>query len=495
MSTTGNRWLLILLLSIFLGFLGVQRFVVGKVGTGILYLLTYGLFGVGWLVDIITIATGNFRDKSGIVIKRTQKTRATPVHGSGDARVPSVPEYSAAEAIQHKPSTKTMPVQSFTPRHVSRFDSWVAVDVEWTDSANKSSVCEIGLARFDDGKLTDTWRSYVRPPGRFSIGFMELRTHGIELDLLNDAPTLAILWPTIEEFIEKRGWVLHNATNDVNRILHSLRAGGRETLKDFDYVDSMGIARKFSWINTSSSLDALAEHFEIDRTFARYEGREAYGSPHGAVEDAQLTGLVLQRMVELAGYTNLKAFLKLLEIEPGRVRDGALLNGFSARGAFKYETPADIPPETGVLASALKADQQANQAVDRRRAAEESKAQFLRNPDWSTRTLTRGDIVCFTQLMPWGENNQNHEAEVHRVAERLGIEIRHSLKSDLDLLVVNDPWIHESAKLRDALSRKMPIPVTTYSIFQKNNPEFPRWNYLRTAEYKVLINAGLWPGA
>lgn len=381
-----------------------------------------------------------------------------------------------------------------SPAPVSRFDSWFAVDVEWTDSSDKSSVCEIGLARFDDGKLSDTWRSYVRPPGRFSIGFMELRTHGIDLDLLNDAPTLANLWPTIEEFTERRGWVLLNATNDVNRILHSLQAGGRETLQDFDYVDSMGIARKFSWISTSSSLDALAEHFNIDRAFALYEGREVYGTPHGAVEDAQLTGLVLQNMVELMGYTNLQAFLRLLEVDPGRVRNGALLNGFSARGGFQYKSPADIPPEAAVLASALKAKQQAHKTLDRRRAAEERKAQFLVNPEWSTKTLKRGDIVCFTQLMPWGENDQNHEAEVHSVAERLGIEIRHSLKSDLDLLVVNDPWAQESAKLRDALFRKIPIPVTTYSIFQKNNPDFPPWNYLGTAEYKSLLNDGLWPG-
>ena len=495
MSTTDNRWLLTLLLSIFLGFLGVHRFVVGKVGTGILYLFTDGLFGVGWLVDIIAIATGNFRDKSGVVIKRTRKRRDSPLIRSGNTQVRGVPEYSAAEAIQQKTSTQLRPVQSFTPRHVSRFDSWVAVDVEWTDSSDKSSVCEIGLARFDDGKLTDTWRSYVRPPGRFSIGFMELRTHGIDSDLLNDAPTLASLWPTIEEFTEKRGWVLHNATNDVNRILYSLQAGGRETVEDFDYVDSMGIARKFSWINTNSSLDALAEHFNLDRTFALYEGREAYGTPHGAVEDAQLTGLVIQNMVELMGYKNLHAFLRLLEVEPGRVRNGALLNGFSARGVFPYKSPSDIPPEADVLARALKAEQQADKALERRQSAEEHKAQFLLNPEWSTKRLRRGDIVCFTQLMPWGENSQNHEAEVHQVAKRLGIETRHSLKSDLDLLVVNDPWLQESAKLRDALYRKTPIPVTTYSIFQKNNPDFPPWNYLRSAEYKSLLNEGLWPGA
>ncbi len=37
----------------------------GKIGTGILYLVTGGLFGIGWLIDLIIIATGRFRDYYG----------------------------------------------------------------------------------------------------------------------------------------------------------------------------------------------------------------------------------------------------------------------------------------------------------------------------------------------------------------------------------------------------------------------------------------------
>ncbi len=58
-----------LILCIFLGTIGIHRFYVGKVGMGILYLLTGGLCGIGWIVDIIQIACGNFRDNMGLFLK------------------------------------------------------------------------------------------------------------------------------------------------------------------------------------------------------------------------------------------------------------------------------------------------------------------------------------------------------------------------------------------------------------------------------------------
>ncbi|MHC9510057.1 NINE protein [Kangiella sp. M94] len=58
-----------LLLCFFLGGLGIHRFYVGKVGTGILMLLTLGGLGIWTLVDFIMIAVGSFKDKYGHIIK------------------------------------------------------------------------------------------------------------------------------------------------------------------------------------------------------------------------------------------------------------------------------------------------------------------------------------------------------------------------------------------------------------------------------------------
>ena len=51
------NWMLTLILSILFGSLGVDRFMMGKIGTGILKLVTFGGFGIWWLIDLIMIAT------------------------------------------------------------------------------------------------------------------------------------------------------------------------------------------------------------------------------------------------------------------------------------------------------------------------------------------------------------------------------------------------------------------------------------------------------
>lgn len=53
------------LLSLLVGYLGVDRFYLGKIGTGILKLVTLGGIGVWWLVDLIIVLTGGTRDRTG----------------------------------------------------------------------------------------------------------------------------------------------------------------------------------------------------------------------------------------------------------------------------------------------------------------------------------------------------------------------------------------------------------------------------------------------
>lgn len=50
------NWIVTLLVSVFFGTLGVDRFMMGHIGLGLLKLVTVGGFGIWWLIDVILIA-------------------------------------------------------------------------------------------------------------------------------------------------------------------------------------------------------------------------------------------------------------------------------------------------------------------------------------------------------------------------------------------------------------------------------------------------------
>lgn len=62
---TDKRLLPALLLCLLLPGLGAHRFYVGKIGTGILYLVTCSGLGIWWIVDLILIVSGSFTDSDG----------------------------------------------------------------------------------------------------------------------------------------------------------------------------------------------------------------------------------------------------------------------------------------------------------------------------------------------------------------------------------------------------------------------------------------------
>jgi TM2 domain-containing membrane protein YozV len=57
-----TTWLLSLLLGVF----GIDRFYLGKIGTGVLKLITAGGLGIWYLIDLIILLTGGTRDKNGL---------------------------------------------------------------------------------------------------------------------------------------------------------------------------------------------------------------------------------------------------------------------------------------------------------------------------------------------------------------------------------------------------------------------------------------------
>ncbi len=57
--------LAVLILWLLVGVLGIHYFYVGRIGMGILWLITGGFFGIGLVIDLILILTGDFKDSYG----------------------------------------------------------------------------------------------------------------------------------------------------------------------------------------------------------------------------------------------------------------------------------------------------------------------------------------------------------------------------------------------------------------------------------------------
>ncbi len=69
----GKSFVVTWLLSYFLGWLGVDRFYLGKIGTGVLKLLTLGGCGIWWLVDLILVLAGQAKDGNGLPLAGYQQ--------------------------------------------------------------------------------------------------------------------------------------------------------------------------------------------------------------------------------------------------------------------------------------------------------------------------------------------------------------------------------------------------------------------------------------
>ena len=57
------------LLCLLFGMFGIHRFYVGKIGTGLIWFFTLGLFTIGWILDLVFIILGFFKDKAGYPLR------------------------------------------------------------------------------------------------------------------------------------------------------------------------------------------------------------------------------------------------------------------------------------------------------------------------------------------------------------------------------------------------------------------------------------------
>ena len=168
-----------LLLCIFLGYFGVHRFYAGKKKSGLVYLFTFGLFGLGWILDIILISARCYRaqDRSHTVKKQ----------------MPS------STTRQHTAHSKKLVIPN----------EYIVFDIETTGfSRNDDRIIEIAANKYRNGQLADQFHSYVYPERH--IPNMITRLTGIADTDVSDAPTIIQIKHDLLHFFGNTPLVGHN---------------------------------------------------------------------------------------------------------------------------------------------------------------------------------------------------------------------------------------------------------------------------------------------
>lgn len=166
--------------------------------------------------------------------------------------------------------------------------SFAVVDVETTGGKAGSGdrITEIAIVEVSDGALVDEFATLVNP-GR-SIPPMITSLTGITREMVADAPTFEHIVPEVEQRLEGRIFVAHNAAFDRRFVHHALMGAG----SDMDLgspLCTVQLARGLLPRLRRRNLDALARHYGVP-----IHGR------HRALGDAVATARILVRLLDEA---------------------------------------------------------------------------------------------------------------------------------------------------------------------------------------------------
>lgn len=159
---------------------------------------------------------------------------------------------------------------------------FVALDVE-TANPDMSSICQIGIVHFEDGKVVDSWATLINPEDYFD--FMNISIHGIEEHHVEHSPKFSAVAAEINRRLSGQIVAIHTAF-DRNSIAQA-SVKNSVSPPDCTWLNTASVARR-AWQEVSQrgyGLAALSKKFGI-----QFEH-------HNAVEDARACGLILVRAI------------------------------------------------------------------------------------------------------------------------------------------------------------------------------------------------------
>lgn len=116
---------------------------------------------------------------------------------------------------------------------------FIAIDVE-TANADMASICQIGLVKYENGTLSDEWKTYVDPEDYFDV--FNVAIHRIDESVVKGAPKFSELSDTLRSYLEGAVVVCHTHFDRVAMNRASQRYGISEI--ECIWLDSARVARR-----------------------------------------------------------------------------------------------------------------------------------------------------------------------------------------------------------------------------------------------------------
>jgi DNA polymerase-3 subunit epsilon len=163
---------------------------------------------------------------------------------------------------------------------------FIAIDFE-TANADLASICQIGAVSFQDGKAVNTWQTLINPKDYFDP--LNVSIHGIDEDMVKDAPTFPKIFNSLRCIIEKQLVACHTHFDRValSRVIEKHRLPQIECT----WLDTARVVRR-AWEKFSDAGYGL-------KNVANELGIEF--NHHAAAEDARAAGEILLRAVTETG--------------------------------------------------------------------------------------------------------------------------------------------------------------------------------------------------
>lgn len=185
--------------------------------------------------------------------------------------------------------------------------NFIALDLE-TANSFRGSICEIGLAFVENGKIFKSQSWLIQPNGNEYDGF-NIYIHGITPEMTSSSPSFKEIWPEIQKLIENKTVISHNTSFDMYALADALKDADLN-LPTFDYFCSLRLSRKAFPGLFSYSLPSLCEALNIE-----------FNTHHRAEADAIGCAEIFLRILSELQVDNFDELPQKLNFKKGKFED------------------------------------------------------------------------------------------------------------------------------------------------------------------------------